>query len=308
MVFVCDFCLWKGPKEALHMVSNSGGLFVCEACIQSSNIHRHDLITRINHNLMVRKAKTLKETDGESNQSRAYRQNEAERHPACRVFARHFDGRGMGWRVPININKVRSQSQDRQGRLHPCPTRMGKARLEKASIRLSYVQGQGTTPMTTIYLSSAYEDLKDHRAAVFHALRRSGYQVIAMEDFVARDDRPLNACLTDVDVGRTDIYVGLFAFRYGYIPPREQGNPDGRSITELEFRRAEASPNTPCLVFLLDEKAPWPNEFGDGWSGDGEKGGSGFGGCATNCPGKRWRASSPGLTREFQSSPSLPCR
>jgi hypothetical protein len=67
--------------------------------------------------------------------------------------------------------------------------------------------------MTTIYLSSTYQDLSDQRQAVFEALRRSGYEVIAMEDYVARDDRPLKACLDDVD--RADIYVGLFAFRYG---------------------------------------------------------------------------------------------
>jgi acyl-coenzyme A thioesterase PaaI-like protein len=41
--------------------------------------------------------------------------------------------------------------------------------------------------MTTIYLSSTYEDLKDYRRVVFEALRKSGYQVIAMEDYVATD-------------------------------------------------------------------------------------------------------------------------
>ncbi len=91
--------------------------------------------------------------------------------------------------------------------------------------------------MTTIYLSSSYEDLKDYRRVVFEALRRSGYNVIAMEEYVARDDRPVYACLQDVD--HADIYVGLFAFRYGYIPPAAHGNPNGLSITELEFRRAD---------------------------------------------------------------------
>jgi hypothetical protein len=129
---------------------------------------------------------------------------------------------------------------------------------------------QGITRMTTIYLSSTYEDLKAHRTAVFNALRQTGYQVIAMEDYVARDDRPLQACLKDVD--QADIYVGLFAFRYGYIPPKKHGNPDGMSITELEFRRADASPDTHCLIFLLDEKAPWSNASNDAWTGDGEKG------------------------------------
>lgn len=66
-----------------------------------------------------------------------------------------------------------------------------------------------------IYLSSTYEDLKDHRLVVHEALRKAGHQVIAMEDYVATDQRPVEKCLKDVE--KADIYIGLFAFRYGYI-------------------------------------------------------------------------------------------
>ncbi len=123
--------------------------------------------------------------------------------------------------------------------------------------------------MTTIYLSSTYEDLKKHRQAVFDALRQSGYRVIAMEDYVAKDDRPLETCLRDVD--QADLYVGLFALRYGYVPPDEQGNPDGLSITELEFRRAEQA-GQPTLIFLLDLTAPWPPVYLDSETGNNEQG------------------------------------
>jgi Domain of unknown function (DUF4062) len=47
--------------------------------------------------------------------------------------------------------------------------------------------------MTTIYLSSTYEDLRDYRSVVFEALRKSGYQVIAMEDYVATERSALSA-------------------------------------------------------------------------------------------------------------------
>lgn len=67
--------------------------------------------------------------------------------------------------------------------------------------------------MATIYLSSTCEDLKDYRSAVFDALRKSGYRVIAMEDYVATDQRPVDKCLKDVE--QADLYVGLFGFRYG---------------------------------------------------------------------------------------------
>ncbi|MGB4066806.1 MAG: DUF4062 domain-containing protein, partial [Nitrospira sp.] len=124
--------------------------------------------------------------------------------------------------------------------------------------------------MATIYLSSTYEDLKDYRRAVYEALRKAGHQVIAMEDYVATDQRPVNKCLKDVELA--DIYVGFFAFRYGYIPPLQHNNPDGRSITELEFQHAERLGKI-CLAFLADQKAGgFPVEFVDAFTGDGSHG------------------------------------
>lgn len=97
-----------------------------------------------------------------------------------------------------------------------------------------------------IYLSSTYSDLRPEREAVYRALHRlRSHDVRAMEDYVAADARPLDACLDDV--GGCDIYVGLFGWRYGYIPPGHE-----RSITELEFRQARARGKT-CLIFLRDE-------------------------------------------------------
>ena len=119
--------------------------------------------------------------------------------------------------------------------------------------------------MTTIYLSSTYEDLKDYRGAVFQALRQAGYEVIAMEDYVATDSRPVDKCLADV--AGADIYVGVFGFRYGYVPPAEHGNPHGLSITELEFRHAEKL-RKPCLAFVVSEDVPWPPKFIDGLKGE----------------------------------------
>ncbi len=124
--------------------------------------------------------------------------------------------------------------------------------------------------MTTIYLSSTFEDLKDFRLAVVQALRQSEYRVIAMEDYVATDQRPVDKCLKDVE--QADIYVGIFAFRYGYIPPSDHNNPNGLSITELELRHAQHL-NKPCLTFLADQKASgFPPTSMDAFTGDGEAG------------------------------------
>src|SRR5262245_2831451 len=114
--------------------------------------------------------------------------------------------------------------------------------------------------MTTIYLSSAYEDLKEYREVVYKGLRQSGYDVVSMEDYVAADQRPVDKCLDDVK--KADIYVGIFAFRYGYVPPEAHGNPNKLSITELEYRQAE-SLKKPCLTFIVNESKAWPPMFDD---------------------------------------------
>jgi Domain of unknown function (DUF4062)/Tetratricopeptide repeat len=121
--------------------------------------------------------------------------------------------------------------------------------------------------MARIYVSATYADLKEHRDKAYRALRQLGHNAIAMEDYVATDQRPLDKCLEDV--AACDLYVGIFAHRYGYIP--DQNDPDGRSITELEYRHAQAL-GIPRLVFVLDEGAPWPPGWMDVYTGDGSQG------------------------------------
>jgi len=124
--------------------------------------------------------------------------------------------------------------------------------------------------MATIYLSSTYEDLKDFRSAVVQALRQSEYHVIAMEDYVATERRPVDKCLKDVE--KANIYIGVFAFRYGYIPPIEHNNPNSLSITELELRHAQRL-KKPCLTFLADQKSSgFSATMMDAFTGDGETG------------------------------------
>lgn len=103
----------------------------------------------------------------------------------------------------------------------------------------------------TIYLSSTYADMARARRAVAEAVERlQGHTVVGMESYLASDERPVDRCLADV--ATCDYYVGLFAWRYGFVPPGET-----RSITELELREAIRS-NKPRLLFVLDERAKWP--------------------------------------------------
>jgi hypothetical protein len=118
-----------------------------------------------------------------------------------------------------------------------------------------------------IYLSSTFTDLKACRIAVYHVLRQMKHDVIAMEDYVATDKRPLEKCLADV--ASSDLYIGIFAWRYGYIPP--EMNPEHKSITELEYRQAKQKGKS-CLLFLLDNGAPWPPTEMDAITGEGKRG------------------------------------
>jgi hypothetical protein len=141
-----------------------------------------------------------------------------------------------------------------------------------------------------IFVSSSFEDLRDHRAAVIRVLRQLGHEVLAMEDLTAASAAPLSKVLDMVD--RSEAYVGIFAWRYGYVPgaspalalgqqagstspapalapvvalPAVKGEVAGQtSITHYEYLRA-LERSLPVMVFLLDEHYPWPPQLIDGF-------------------------------------------
>lgn len=112
-----------------------------------------------------------------------------------------------------------------------------------------------------IYLSSTQSDLAGFRLAVAHVLRQSGHEVVHMEEYTAEENRPLARCVSDA--ASADVYVGLFAWRYGYVPQTTDAIPGlpaevvpgTTSITEAEYHAASGKPR---LIFLLDESVPWP--------------------------------------------------
>jgi hypothetical protein len=115
-----------------------------------------------------------------------------------------------------------------------------------------------------VYISSTYQDLVDHRAAVDRTLRRMGHDVIGMEQYVAEGSKPVERCKADVRVA--DVYVIIVAWRFGYVPGRAASPPDGRSITEIELQEAQEN-GKPVLAFLLDPEGPWPPNRVDAMGG-----------------------------------------
>ena len=86
-----------------------------------------------------------------------------------------------------------------------------------------------------VFISSTLKDLADHRTAVADMLARASFSFLGMENMGSRPVDPTNACLQDIDA--CDIFVGLYAHRYGHIPEGET-----RSITEIEPIRPGFTP------------------------------------------------------------------
>ncbi len=108
----------------------------------------------------------------------------------------------------------------------------------------------GAHPGDRVYVSSALTDLKQQRKIVIDLLRRSGCEPVAMEDYGANTQPPLDRCLKDVR--SCDVYIGIVAWRYGSCPPGEH-----KSFTHLEYDEARRCRKY-ILIFHVDESAPWP--------------------------------------------------
>jgi len=106
-----------------------------------------------------------------------------------------------------------------------------------------------------VFLSSTYNDLVDYREIAIETIRRFGWLSVAMEDFLSKDERPKDLCLDQVK--QCDLYVGIFAHRYGHKP-----KGDSQSITEQEYRCARAS-GIECLIFIIKEDYPWCKKWID---------------------------------------------
>jgi hypothetical protein len=97
-----------------------------------------------------------------------------------------------------------------------------------------------------VFISSTYEDLAQHRRAVWLLLEDFEVVVRGMERFGARPDTPLQTCLAEVE--QSDVYVGIIAFRAGSI----EGS-SGKSYTQLEYEHA-LQLGKDILVYLADEQ------------------------------------------------------
>ena len=87
-----------------------------------------------------------------------------------------------------------------------------------------------------VFLSSTSRDLGPYRAAVIDALFYMGQPMVIMERFGSRSAGA--GPVSNGEVRDCDVLIGLYAFRYGYVPGEETG-AQGASVTEGEFDTAQ---------------------------------------------------------------------
>jgi Domain of unknown function (DUF4062) len=106
----------------------------------------------------------------------------------------------------------------------------------------------------TVMISSTYVELTEHRAAVSQAALGLGMRPLDMANDSALPGDLIEESLAKVE--EADIYIGLISYRYGQIPDDPRRNPDGLSLTELEYRRA-VKRGIPRGVFIMhDDHTP----------------------------------------------------
>ena len=110
-----------------------------------------------------------------------------------------------------------------------------------------------------VFISSTSIDLPEYRAAVQAAIISLGLYPSGMEHWPVSGENPVDLCHEKVQ--NAEIYLGIYAHRYGWRPD----GYDGKSITELEYDWAgEVTWNgkpIPRLCFIMDDNHPWPSSM-----------------------------------------------
>lgn len=97
-----------------------------------------------------------------------------------------------------------------------------------------------------VFISSTFDDLKNHRRKIWELLEKYDVDVRGMERFGARREAPLTTCLSEVE--QCNIFIGIIAFRLGNID-----ETSGKSFVQREYERAYEL-NREILIYLIDEK------------------------------------------------------
>ncbi len=111
----------------------------------------------------------------------------------------------------------------------------------------------GDDGVKRVYLSSTFLDLQDRRSLVIDAIESfPSSKCVALERFTASRRPILDDCLAAVR--QSDLFVGILAYRYGWIPPGQTS-----SLMELEHEAAHEA-GIPRIMFVVDSRRRPPVE------------------------------------------------
>jgi nucleoside 2-deoxyribosyltransferase len=99
-----------------------------------------------------------------------------------------------------------------------------------------------------VFIGSTVQDLDEYRQVAEEAARLAGMLPIALESDADMGEEIVTTALQLVD--SADLYLGIFAYRCGFVPPHSDV-----PLGEMEYDRAIAR-GIPTLIFLMDEDVP----------------------------------------------------
>src|ERR1019366_1311502 len=109
--------------------------------------------------------------------------------------------------------------------------------------------------MSHVFISSTGKDLAEYREVAIETCNRLQMVPVAMEFFEAMGPGATQGSRQKLE--ECDVYVGIFAHRYGYIEPGHDV-----SVTEMEFHYADER-GLERLCFLVAPDYPWPPDWID---------------------------------------------
>ena len=115
-----------------------------------------------------------------------------------------------------------------------------------------------SAPKPKAFISATTRDLPVYRRRAQDTLRELGFSTLMLEGYST--DEPDVFDWPSKRLAECDVFIGIYAWRYGWIP--EKDNPERLSIIDMEFREAQRLGKR-CLVFLLDDTAFWPEDLKD---------------------------------------------
>jgi hypothetical protein len=103
------------------------------------------------------------------------------------------------------------------------------------------------------FICSTYIDLRSYREEVIKKIQSQAGVINAQEFFGARDNKPIETCLKEVE--QSNVFIMLVAFRFGSKDPGSK-----KYFIEHEYEKAKKM-GLPKFVYFMDEETPFPPKF-----------------------------------------------